>query len=369
MWGTTCKQIDFRLCRQEWEKGQQQLAADLAGHKVGYQAARMNRRPASDIYGRGVVRGSVECANLITNSQHHDPTNAESIKTARTTAINLNYALQLAGAAFQQEPWPMENRRQRQDKRRRKQQLTSIPFWTAYGGRGRNPNTYMLSANEFARHYYFGMAMHPCSLPGYFEHQQQPDKYRAQLTEMGVGKLSRNNFDLVAGQDYQIRDEGGADWHPFGNGEHVQDFRHDWVVARKSRPDVPVIFGAQGNKTMEEQAMMILVLFVPWVNTVGDASNKVPFIGDLRRPHMEDWCRALRFYFFKHGFPTQEVKQFAIKFCEVYCLPRNLQPEAELLENSDDEGIEDEELHLDEEDLLEARRYNCLCEPLINFHV
>ena len=343
---------------QEWEKGQKQLAADLDGHKAGYVAARINRRLATDLYARGVVRGSVECANLTIHSQHHDATHAESMKTAKPTTIALSYPLQLLDKAFKQEPWPAEPRRQQMDKRSWVQKkITSMPFWTAYGARGCHPALHELCAYEFARHYYFGAAQHPLRLGSHRRQLQQPDKYRAKLTNQGVEKLAENSrATLVAGVDYCIRDEGGRDWLPFGQGEHAQSFRHDWAMVKHTRPQAPVVAGAQGSKSEEEQVMRILLLFVPWVNDVADASARVPFIGHLRRPHMESWRRALSYYFMTQGFPTQEVKNLVVRFCDVCCLPRHLQNDVDLAENSDNENMEDEDVVLDEEDMLAARQ-------------
>ena len=38
------------------------------------------------------------------------------------------------------------------------------------------------------------------------------------------------------------------------------------------RPHVPVLYAAQGSQTEDEQAMKLLVLFFPWVNTREEAS-------------------------------------------------------------------------------------------------
>ncbi|CAJ1341859.1 unnamed protein product, partial [Effrenium voratum] len=56
----------------------------------------------------------------------------------------------------------------------------------------------------------------------------------------------------------------------------------------------------------------------------------------------------------EEGFPAEEVKQFALNFCFVYCLPRELRPEQDLQENSDNE-VQDEGVRFDEADLEAAR--------------
>ncbi|CAJ1362642.1 unnamed protein product [Effrenium voratum] len=67
-----------------------------------------------------------------------------------------------------------------------------------------------------------------------------------------------------------------------------------------------------------------------------------------------DWRRALRRRLILRGFPTEEVKLFALNFCFVYCLPRELRPDQHLQENSDNE-VQDEPVFFDEADLEAAR--------------
>ena len=105
-------------------------------------------------------------------------------------------------------------------------------------------------------------------------------------------KVAAGNRSLVADADYQIREDGGDSWRPLGSGPHVKAYRHDWIIVQRNRPHVPVLYGAQGSRTEDEQAMKLLVLFFPWVNTREEASVLVPYIGNLRLPHMQDWREA-----------------------------------------------------------------------------
>lgn len=152
----------------------------------------------------------------------------------------------------------------------------------------------MLSAYEFARHYHMVLARHPLALETHRQHQQNPELYHASLTAQGLRKIEVGNRNLVAEEDYRIRDDGGDNWVPLGAGAHVKAYRHDWAITQRSRPHVPVLYGAQGSQTEDEQAMKLLVLFFPWVNTREEASVLVPYIGSLRLPHMQDWREALR---------------------------------------------------------------------------
>ena len=203
-------------------------------------------------------------------------------------------------------------------------------------------------------HYHMQQAKHPITKASHEKHQHDADLYHAALTDSGIAKVTNGIKQLNPNADYQIREDGDAGWIPLGRGEHAQPYRHDWIVVPRKRPYVPVLYGAQGSHTEDEQAMRLLVLFFPWVNDVRDASDHVPFIGRLWNPGMKDWREALRTRVFRYGFPTEEAKRHVLNFCFVYCLPRSLQLQDGLAANSDNEGIEDEAVVFDEEDLLEA---------------
>ena len=62
-------------------------------------------------------------------------------------------------------------------------------------------------------------AKHPITEGGYKAHQENEEKYHAALTDNGIKKVSQGIKNLSANLDYQIREEGGADWLPLGRGE------------------------------------------------------------------------------------------------------------------------------------------------------
>ena len=212
----------------------------------------------------------------------------------------------------------------------------------------------MLSAFEFSRHYHMQKARHPLSERGHNIHQEDEEAFHAALTDSGINKVSKGIKNLAPNLDYQIREGGGADWLPLGRGEFTQPYRHDWVMVVRKRPEVPVLYGAQGSRTKDEQAMKLLVLFFPWVNDITEASHHVPFIGNFWMSGMKSWREALRARVIRSGFATEEAKRNVLNFCFVYCLPRSMQLQEGLAENSDNEGIEDEPVAFDEEDLLAA---------------
>ena len=352
-----------------WMAGQQHLYEELKENKTGYLGARATKRLITDCYGRGVVRGAVESTKLILDSQHNDPTHAECIKTAQVTDIALQFPLKLLEHIAAGQSWPQEAVRKRVDKRDpMNKQLNDCPFWTMYGGRGRRPEVHMLSVYEFAKHYHIKGAKRPFSEQ--VQQQEEADeKYHALLTEKGIAKVNANKLTpsrsqrerMIAGEDYRIRDEEGGDimpgWLPLGKGNLVAPYRHDWIIVPRGRPHVPVIYGAQGARTEEEQAMRILATFFPWVNHAEDATAQVPFISDLwQSGAMETWSKALLRHAARVGFPTAEVKHMVMNFGFTYCLPREMRLKDGLQENSDNEGLTDEliDLVLDDEELLEA---------------
>ena len=215
-----------------------------------------------------------------------------------------------------------------------------------------------LSAYEFARHYRFKLAAHPQTEQQHRKHINKPELYHAKLTEHGVKKVAAagRRPALIAGEDYQISEAVGAEWHCLGQGEHVDPaYRHDWVIVPRKRPYVPVPYGAQGSKSEEEQAMKLLLLFFPWVNDVRDATAAVPFIGHFWVEGGKSWREALRKRTFAYGFPTDEVKRFVLNFCIVHFLARDRQLQDGLYPNSDDEDVADDlDLALNEDDLVLA---------------
>ncbi|CAJ1389861.1 unnamed protein product, partial [Effrenium voratum] len=281
---------------KEWQRGHRELGEDLKDKPAGYIGARVAKRLTTDCYARGVCRGAVECANLTTRQAGNDPTAAESLSAAA------------AGEA-----WPAEPRQLRTDARPAAQRgrVVSCPFWTFYGARGRAAEVRDLCAFEFAR-------------------------FHASLTRAGAAKLGANpKAVLLPGADYEIHEEGGEDWLPLG-------------------PHVPVVQGALGGRSEEDYAKRVLLLFCPWTSHPDDASAAAPFLADLCKFGKSDWRRALRRRLILQGFPTEEVKQFALNFCFVYCLPRELRPEQHLQENSDNE-VQDEGVRFDKADLEAAR--------------
>ncbi|CAJ1414058.1 unnamed protein product, partial [Effrenium voratum] len=339
---------------KEWQKGQRELGEELKDKPAGYVGARVAKRLTTDCYARGVCRGAVECANLTTRAAANDPTAAESVKTATVHPISLRFGFQLLDAAAAGEAWPTEPQHLRTDLRPRARQgrVVSCPFWTFYGARGRAAQVYELCAFEFARHFRFQQAKRPFTLAPM---TGELSGYHAALTDAGAAKLDRSaRANLQPGVDYKIREEGGEDWLPLGRGALAQKFRHDWVLAPRSRPHVPVVQGALGGRSEVDYARCVLLLFCPWTTHPDDASAAVPYLGDLCKLGETDWRRALRRRLILRGFPTEEVKLFALNFCFVYCLPRELRPDQHLQENSDNE-VQDEPVFFDEADLEAAR--------------
>ena len=351
-----------------WMAGQQHLYEELKDTKTGYLGARAAKRLITDCYGRGVVRGAVESTKLILDSQHSDPTHAESIKTAQVADISLHFLMKLLEHIADGRPWPEEPTRKIVDKRNPMiKQLADCPPWTVYGGRGQRPEVHMLSPYEFAKHYHLKPARHPYSEEGQRKEPEEEEegqhRYHAGLTDAGIAKCNRNKEKamkdrerLVPGTDYQIREEGGKGWLPLGKGKRVAPYRHDWIIVPRGRPHVPVLYGAQGARTEDEQAMRILTVFFPWVSHAEDATPQVPFINDFWQAGMQSWSEALLSHASRVGFPTVEVKRMVMSYGFTYCLPREMRLKDGLQENSDNEGLKDElvDLALSENELLEA---------------
>ena len=335
----------------------------------GYVGARVSKRLMTDAFARGVVRGSVECANLIEHAGHNDPTAAEAIKTAQVADISLKTGVELLQEAIDDRPLPPEREKLQSDISRNfkapNKKKVVAPAAAVDGlreprNRSSRPATLGLRVRAVLPHPTSQVPMETRKTRtgrgrlgprANTHHLPRPaDRERHDVAAKTVGRSK-----LKGGVDYLIREEGGEDWMPLGNGSLAQKHRHDWVIIPRKRPHVPVLYGALGSRSEEEHIMKILVLFCPWTSNPQDATEAVPYIGQLRTPDMTTWREALRCAW-KHGdgFPTEELKRYVLNYAFVYCLPRSLQPDQDLAANSDNEDLKDEVCHFDEDELQQA---------------
>ena len=122
----------------------------------------------------------------------------------------------------------------------------------------------MLSAYEFARHYHMVLARHPLSIRNLPAAPTKPGAVPRIFDCPGHAEGQGWKTEIWwQKNDYRIRDDGGESWVPLGTGAHVKAYRHDWAITQRNRPHVPVLYGAQGSQTEDEQAMKLLVLFSP----------------------------------------------------------------------------------------------------------
>ena len=368
---------------QEWQKSHKELETELQDNPHGgYVGARASKRLMTQCFARGVCRGAVECVNLVDHLEHSDPTAAEAIKTGQVTEMSLHFGLQLLRAATRGEPLPPEREKIQTDtiaKDVNKKPIARPQLWTLYGNRGKDPRVEHLSAYEFARYYHDKESRYPWTLKKHQEQLRQDaaaavaetssstpsartpsPKFHARLTDSGRQKLENkvSRTRLQPGEDYRIQEEGGEDWMPLGTGSLVQTYRHNWIIAPRKRPHVPVLFGALGSRNEEENIMKILLLFCPWTSNPQDATDSVPYLSQLKTPDTANWRQALRCAWqnANDGFPTEELRRYVLNYAFVYCLPRQLQPDNDLAANSDNEGLEDVVCHFNKEDLEEAAK-------------
>ena len=322
--------VPLRASLQEWQKGNKSLETELANKPAGYVGARVSKKFLTDCYARGVVRGAVECVNLLTNFQPHDPLSAETVRTAQTASLVATHGINLLNAAAKGERWPSEPTRLQIDQRdyRSQRQTTALPWWTAYGNRGKDPRVHELSAFEFMRYYDFRTAQHPVVTK-----DAGDGRWHAQLTSAGEAKLcARSKAKLEAGKDYVIKESTANDeWIAMGTGSMVNKLRHDWVMVPRFRPHVPVVYTSTSSLRQEQdQAQLLLLLFCPFTLNEEDATELfVPFICDIKTEKMRDWMHAMRIWLAR-GLPTESLRRWVANFCFVYFLPRSLSSAADL---------------------------------------
>ena len=107
---------------------------------------------------------------------------------------------------------------------------------------------YYLSPYEFVRYWDIKLLSYPKALK-----DVDNPKHHVHMTEVGLKKLSASEgpqslakLDLKAGIDYQVLDAGDSEgsWLPFPDTEGSRHFRHQWILARRSRPCVPFFAGS-----------------------------------------------------------------------------------------------------------------------------
>ncbi|CAE7244158.1 pfh1 [Symbiodinium natans] len=363
-----CKRLPIAINEvHEWNKSQAAQEHDLTKElqhnpNTGYVGARAAKRLATDCYARGVVRGAVECANLIEHAGHLDPTKAEAVKTSPCQQINLHHGLQLL-----EETATANHARQEQallcTDTRSSSARKAIPkpaFWTIYAHRGRRPEVNPLSAYEFLRYYGVKVATRPHNLECQPRDTARPTEYHTYLTEAGSKRYEAGAFwqELQPGVDYRIREQGDDDWMPMSpmtDDPTLEPFRHDWIIVPRPRPHVPVVFKATYGRSDEEHAKRLLVLFRPWSGTERDATEEAPYIGALKGPDTTTWREALMTWATRTGWATEEVKRYVLNYAFTFCLPRQLQINDLLGNNSDNEDLEDITYHFEDDDLQQAK--------------
>ncbi|CAE7251314.1 pfh1 [Symbiodinium natans] len=365
-----CKRLPIAINEvHEWNKSQAAQEHDLTKElqhnpNTGYVGARTAKRLATDCYARGVVRGAVECTNLVQHAGHLDPTKAEAVKTSPCQQINLHHGLQLLEEIVTTNQPRQEQAMICKDTRKtcNRQAIPKPAFWTIYAHRGRRPEVSPLSAYEFLRYYSTKMATRPHHLeqqPGDAA-QPRPKKYHAYLTEAGSKQINAGTFwqKLQPGLHYRIHERGDDDWMPMSpmtDDPTHEPFRHDWIIVPRPRPHVPVVFKATYGRNDEEHAKRLLVLFRPWSGTKNDATDEAPYIGTLKGPDTTTWKEALMRWATHTGWATEEVKRYVLNYAFTFCLPRQLQINNDLCCNSDNDNLEDIMYHFEDDDLQLAK--------------
>ncbi len=170
---------------KEWMKGHAVLTEQLKGESTAYIGRRHAQRLVSDLYGKGIVRGSVECTNLLTHCTRQDVTSAEMIKTARTATFpGSAYVRRIereckVAATQEQRAFPQIDARNPAKKK-----IAIKDVDVLYGHRGTDPRVHFLSPYEFSRHCEIRLATYPISLA-----EADEVTYHTRLTERGRKKV------------------------------------------------------------------------------------------------------------------------------------------------------------------------------------
>ena len=336
-------------------KGVEKLGRQLQGEHVNRIGKRVANRIMSDAYGKGIVRGQVECANLRAFARENDVTAAESLKSCETTAfygreyVNLVERLADRATGGRKAQFAEVDMRQQ---RRRKVIVRDVGM--LYGLRPQSSGLWDLSPYEFATYWTPVLLSYPTRV-GDAEHP----RHHATLTQRGTDKLrehGRNKSqeeDLVPGVDYRVKEDGGDDWVAYPDTEGCAHLRHTWVLKRNKRPMAPTFFGAPVPRgrpgEAERSARIVMTYFHPWTLRPDAADQHVVFAGSLCG-EAPTWETAMVAWL-DGGVQTKEAARYVGNFLSVYRVrPRDADEAGE----RSDEDVSDEELDVGFDQLDEA---------------
>ena len=334
-------------------KGHQDLNDKLHLENVNYIGRRHASRLMSDAYGKGIVRGQVECANLRAYSQEQDVAFAESFRTA---GVELFYGRDYLEAVEQMSDGrvhcPARSSLNVDARNKHYKKVTVRDMALFYGQRPKVSDMWHLSPYEFVRWWKPVMLTYPQSLTS-----NEEDDCHAALTSEGEAKLAAaqeagDAVDLIPGTDYEVKEGDGSTWVSFPDVASTKHFRHVWILQRRKRPVVPC-FGAgapvpsQQAKSSERNCRIIMTYLHPWTMRKEDADAVVSHAAALKdadtwEASMVDW--------FRQGVASQMQQRFVYNCLNVFrCRPKD----DDVDDARSEDMVSDEELEVEHEDLVE----------------
>ena len=345
---------------KEYMKGHQTLRQELKEESIGYVGRRHAQRIISDYYAKGIIRGAVECVNLLTRGLKNDVTAAETIKSARVKSFTGGAFLSLVeraaniGDGDAARVYPEVDMR---SKKMRKILIKDMDF--LYGYRGTDGELCYLSPYEFTREWEIQLVSYPNT-----KDDIENPKHHVIMKQSGRDKLDNapkgEEVDLIPGEDYEIKSRDqlkavtGGPWVPFPKIDEAQTLQHTWIMRRNCRPVVPVFEGCPMPKqragNSERNARIMLAYFHPWTLEKNAEIPHVPHVAELLGG-AGTWTEAFNAWL-AGRILTQDAARTVTNFM---CVSR-LRPSDDHDEtggNSED-FMDDEELFLAPTDLAEA---------------
>ena len=315
-------------------KGHRDLKERVAGQGIEYVGKRHATRLLCDAYGKGIVRGQAENANLRAYAKENDVTHSETFRTCQTeTFYGREYLSMIELLNDNRKPEYRATFPEVDARNPRRRKVTIRDVATLHGQRPRRPEVWYLSPYEFVTRWEAKLPPYSRTLEedGRFEHH-------ARLTETGkealeVAKNSRRG--------------------PFLDLPSTQGFRHTWILVRRHRPKAPSFAGAPLPRhrpgEQKRSGAIVLAYFHPWTLRLEDAEEHVPHAGRLRRPK-ETWEEALATWL-SGNILCGEAARYVGNSLSV-CRVRPADDGSE--QGNSDDMVSDEELHVSTGCLKEA---------------
>ena len=172
------------------------------------------------------------------------------------------------------------------------------------------------------------------------------------LSILSATGVNAHDVELIAVEHYEVSERDGTTWLSFADAESTKFFRQAWIIRRRPRPIAPSFCGAPVPRTFasgcQRSAPITMSDFHPWTLRRDDAEDPHVRHPSPLRGDSDSWAEALIQWLDGNVLSSQAARYF----CYFLCVHR-MRPRDETEDVRSDEDFDDEELHVDNENVEE----------------